>query len=393
LIDTPDRKQRIMRLKPWQVVAAVCVGLVVVLGFIKFMQIRAAIAFGESFPEPSETVEIQTTEFSSWQAEISVVGEVRASREVALRNEAEGVIAIIGFQAGGQVKAGDILLQLDIGEEQASLEVIAPQVKLAQLDLKRISGLVNRKAVSQQDADRAAVQLAVAEGQRAAVKAVIANKTVIAPFDGFAGLHDFEVGEFLSANSVITDLVGDLDTLWIDFSVPQRYSGLSSYTAVLIDAAEFGTDRLSATISALEPMISSQSRSLNIRAVLDNKKRLLKPGAIVNVFAPVGDVRQIVRLPNTAVRLDSFGAYVFVLTKDSGDQWRASRRPITVVAKQDYDSIISTGLQAGEVVATMGSFKLREGLLVYQAKDKQQRAQQSSQAEQGVEPVGADIVD
>lgn len=379
-----------MRLKPWQVVAAVCVGLVVVLGLIKFMQIRAAIAFGESFPEPSETVEIQTVKLSTWQAEISVVGEVRASREVVLRNEIEGVIAKIGFQAGGEVKAGDILLQLDIDEEQASLEAIAPQLRLAQLDLNRISGLVNRQAVSQQEADRAAAQLAVMQGQQAAVKAVIANKSVVAPFDGFAGLHDFEVGEFLSANTVITDLVGDLDTLWIDFSVPQRYSGLSSDTLIFMEAAALGTDRLSATVSAVEPLISSQSRSLKVRAVFDNKKRLLKPGFIVNVFAPVDDVRQIVRLPNTAVRLDAFGAYVFVLSKDKANQWRASRRPITVDAKQAYDSIISSGLQTGDVIATTGSFKLREGLLVYQAKDQQRAELESPEALQTVHPAGVD---
>jgi membrane fusion protein (multidrug efflux system) len=379
-----------MRLKPWQVVAAVCVGLVVVLGLIKFMQIRAAIAFGESFPEPSETVEIQTVKLSAWQAEISVVGEVRASREVMLRNEIEGVIAKIGFQAGGEVNAGDILLQLDIDEEQANLEAIAPQLRLAQLDLKRISGLVNRQAVSQQEADRAAAQLAIMQGQQAAVEAVIANKSVVAPFDGFAGLHDFEVGEFLSANTVITDLVGDLDTLWIDFSVPQRYSGLSSDTLIFVEAAELGTDRLSATISAVEPLISSQSRSLKVRAVFDNKKRLLKPGFIVNVFAPVDYVRQIVRLPNTAVRLDAFGTYVFVLSKDKANQWRASRRPVTVDAKQGYDSIISSGLQTGDVIATTGSFKLREGLLVYQAKNQRRPELESPEELQTAHPAGVD---
>ena len=100
-----------MRSKPWLIVIAVCVGLLVVLGLIKFLQIRAAIAFGESFPEPSETVELQFVEPSIWQAEISVVGEVRASRELLLRNEVEGVIAKIGFVAGAEVKAGDVLLQ------------------------------------------------------------------------------------------------------------------------------------------------------------------------------------------------------------------------------------------------------------------------------------------
>ena len=361
-----------MRLKPWIAVTAFCFGLIVLLGFIKFMQIRAAIAFGESFPEPSETVEVQKAAFSEWQAKISVIGEVRASRELLLRNEVEGVIAKIGFVSGAQVKAGDVLVQLDTGEEQARLKAIAPQIKLARLDVERLSGLVNKQAVSQQEADRVAAQLAVAEGQAASVRETIANKTIVAPFDGFAGLHDFELGEFVPANTMITKLVGDLDTLWVDFSLPQKYSNLSTGTQVLLEADEFGSGQLTAAVYALESSISAESRSLKARAVFANKNRLIKPGAIVKVLAPVGDLRKIIRLPNTAVRMDAFGAYVFALKNDDNNQLRAHRKPVTVTAKEGYESIIIKGLEPGEVIATTGSFKLRPGLLVYQSKDQDQ---------------------
>ena len=357
-----------MRTRRWLAVASLCFGLVAVLGFTKYMQIRAAIAFGASFPEPSETVEIETVVAGEWQARISVIGEVRASRELLLRNEMEGMVASIGFTSGAEIKAGDVLMQLDIGEERARLEVIKPEIDLARQDVKRLSGLVSRKAVSQQEADRVAAQLAAAEGQADSVREVIANKTVIAPFDGVAGLHDFEVGEFVPANTVITKLVGGLDKLWIDFSVPQKYSGISAGAQIELQMSNSEHRRSVAMVQAVESSISSESRSLRVRALFDNQGRELRPGGTVTVFVPIGETRQIVRLPNTAVRMDTFGSYVFVLSKDSESQWRASRRAVTVAAKEAYSSIVTSGLQVGEVVATTGSFKLREGLLVYAAK-------------------------
>ena len=370
-----------MRVNRWIIVGAACFGLVLVLGFIKFMQIRAAIAFGESFPEPSETVEIQAVEFSDWQARISVIGEVRASRELVLRNEVEGIIAKIGFESGGQVEEGDILLQLDISEEEARLEAIEPQIELARQDVKRVSGLTDQSAVSRQRADGFRAQLAISKAEAASVREIIANKTVVAPFTGYAGLHDFEIGEYLPANTLITNLVGNLDTLWVDFSVPQRYAQLQAGEQVTITAPDVTDLVLTANVSAVEPNISSESRNLNARAVLADPNRLLKPGVIVRVSAPIGEPRRIVRLPSTAVRTDTFGSYVFTLIKDGSKQWRAARRPVVVIAKDGDDSIITQGLEPGEEIATTGSFKLREGLLVYQSQEQSNLAAQKAALE------------
>lgn len=358
-----------MRLKRWLVVVAICFGMVVVFGFIKFMQIRAAIAFGESFPEPSETVETQVTEASDWQARVSVVGELKASRALSLRNEVEGIVRTVGFVAGAKVKAGDVLLQLDISEEQARLAAIEPEIELARLDVERLSGLASKKAVSRQEADRAAAQLAIAKAQAASVKEVIANKTIIAPFDGVTGLHDLDAGEFLPANTLITNLVGNLETLWVDFSLPQRNADLVAGTGVLVTSPDNNGTIVTARVEAVEPLISKESRNLKARAMLSNSASTLKPGTFVRVSVPIGDTRSVIRVSSKAVRINTFGSFVFVLNKDDKNQWRASRRPVTVIAKDGSDSIIADGLQTGETVATTGSFKLREGLLVYVSKN------------------------
>ena len=367
-----------LRNRPWLVTIIACLTLFFVLAFIKFTQIRAAIAFGESFPEPSETVHSQFTALSFWRPYTEVVGEIRASRELELRTEVSGMVALVGFNSGDQVSQGQVLLQLDIAEEQAQLAALEPQIELAKKDLKRLEGAVKSRSVSQQLADQAKSNLAVLRAQAVSIREIIANKTVSAPFAGRTGLHDFEVGEFVSSNTRITRLVGSLDTLWVDFSLPQQYANLANGEAVEVKAlqnARLNADAVKATVIAVEPSVSSTSRSINARAeILSKTSQLtnqptnqltnqLRPGSIVQVSVPVGEQRQIVRLPSTAVRIDAFGSFVYTLSKDPQGATRATRKPIEVIAKQGADSILAAELGAGLEVATIGSFKLRDGIL------------------------------
>jgi len=353
-----------MRLNRWLVVGLACIGIVLILGLIKFMQIRAAIAFGNSFPEPSETVEVVRADLSEWQQKITVTGNVRASREVEMRTELGGRISKIGFTPGGPVSAGDILLQLDTAEEQAQLAAIRPEIALAELEFTRFADLVGKNAVSRQQYDRAKSALAIAKAQAASVRETIANKTIIAPFDGIAGIHDFEVGQVVSANSVVTNLIGGLDKLWVDFSLPQQYAQLAMGTPVLIDVdGDFGTS-FTAIVNAVEPRVSSTTRSVRSRAELVDLSGTIKPGSIVRVTVPVGAKTNAFRIASTAVRRDSFGNYVFILNKDDKGAWRAARKPVEVSVRANDYSIITSGLEVGDTVATLGSFKLRQGIWV-----------------------------
>jgi membrane fusion protein (multidrug efflux system) len=89
-----------------------CLIVVSVLGLVKFNQIKAAIAFGESFPEPSETVQVVVAQQSQWQSNLTVMGEAVATKSLDLRNELEGVITKVGFVSGGKVAKGSVLLKL-----------------------------------------------------------------------------------------------------------------------------------------------------------------------------------------------------------------------------------------------------------------------------------------
>jgi membrane fusion protein (multidrug efflux system) len=349
--------------KRWLAVLAICLSIFLILALVKFFQIRAAIAFGESFPEPSETVEFQSIAYSQWQPQIKVSGEVRAPREVELRNEVAGVIAKIGFVSGASIRQDDLLLQLDIAEEQAQLSALKPQIELAEKDFNRLSGIKNKQAISQQLIDQARSQLGMVRGQAASINESISNKTMLAPFDGTSGLHDFEVGEYIAADTLIVRLVGVTDELWIDFNLPQQHGKVAVGQTIVAEAPALFEGQRIGKVSVVEPAFSRDTRSLAVRAEIANQDKAITPGSFVSVSVPTGPQQTIIRLPSSAVRFDSFGSYVFLLEQQA-QQWRAQRKPVTALAKEGYQTILKADLAEGMIIATVGAYKLREGLWV-----------------------------
>ncbi len=358
-----------LQFKRWIVTLFCLVALVAGLGFVKFTQIQAAIAFGESFPETSETVQALVATKTSWQPQLEVVGEITALQTLELRNELEGLITEVNFKSGEAVEAGEVLMRLDATTEQAQLDAIQAQIELAKLDVKRFGDLLQSNAGSREQLDRANAQLAVYQANARALQATITKKTLTAPFSGTAGIHQWEVGSFLPSNTRVTTLVGDLSEVWVDFSLPQKHSGVTQGSQIQVRAPDISDTVMAATIIAVEQRINSGSRSLQVRASMDNSSAKLKPGTFVQIQIASGQPQDAFALPTAALRFDSFGSYVFVLNKDDAGQWRAARRPVELLSREYETAYIRSGLDAGETIATVGSAKLYEGLLVFVAED------------------------
>jgi membrane fusion protein (multidrug efflux system) len=356
-----------LQFKRWLITLVLLFGVVAILGFIKFTQVKAAIAFGASFPESSETVEVVTANIDTWQPTLKVIGEVKATRSVQLRNEFEGIITEVAFASGGKVEKDDLLVQLDIAPELAQLDAIKAEINLAKLDVKRFADLLEVRASSRDQYDRALSQLAVNEARARALQATINRKTIRAPFSGNASIHEWEVGTYIEANTVITNLVGDLSTVWVDFSLPQWHGNIDIGSDVEVLAPELLSSAITAKVKAVNQEINAASRSMMVRATLDNPEGELKPGAIVNVLIPIKTPQSVYPIPNEGLRFDAFGSFVFALEKDDKGDYRATRKPVTVSARELNHAMISKGINSGDIIATVGSAKLSEGMLVYVA--------------------------
>jgi len=353
-----------MNARRWLITLCACVLVFAALAGYKFMQIKAAIAFGESFPEPSESVQALIVSSSPVHSHITTIGEVVAPEAMELRNELEGRVSAINMTSGGKVKKGDVLLQLDISEESARLNAARASANLTRLKLERMNKLLPSKAVSEDSVDQARAEHDIALASVGQWQATIDKKTLRAPFDAVVGLHDIEVGEYLEANSMLVMLLGTQDFVWVDFNLPltQGRVALGDNVSVKIPGAD--GEGIEATVIASNPAVSAQSRNLRYRARVAAHPALL-PNAVVNVEVPTGS-STLIQVPSPAVLRDEMGTYVFVLTpEDSGEGYRASRRAVTLGSEEGEITGITAGLAPGDRIATHGAFKLRHAMLAY----------------------------
>lgn len=361
-----------MQSRRWLIVVAVCIGLFALLTLTKVLQIREAIAFSESFPEQSETVEVAIAQQREISNQITALGSVIAPQWVELRNEIEGRISHVGFASGARVSKGQLLLQFDASEEEAQLAAARAEAQLSQQALQRYSKLIKTNASSKDQYDQALAQNAVAVATAQALQARIDKKTLRAPFDAQTGLHQLEVGQFLGANTMITQLVGLSDSVWVDFQLPQHHAQLAEGATVNIRVRGRNGEPLAGKVIARDAVVSQSSRNLRFRASISDAAHVLVPGSAVDVLVATQPF-DVVTVPATALRYDASGNHVYVIrdvdTKgDNGaagkKELRAAKRAVTPGAQHDAWVVISEGLAAGERVAANGSYKLRDGMLV-----------------------------
>lgn len=374
--------------KRWLWLLLVCVVIFVILAGLKFFQVSKAIAFASSFPERSESVTAIIVRASSLPKIFRTIGEVQATQYVELRTEVDGKISEINFNGGEAVEKDQLMIQLDSSEERAQLRATRAQLKLAELQLKRASELRNKNLASKNDVDIAKADKDVLFANVAALLATIDKKTLKAPFAADTGVHNLQVGQYLNANSLITELSGGAGQYWVDFDLPQDKATLSVGDTVAVSAHNLIAGSLNAKIVSAESRIDASSRSRGYRALIVEVPVNLRPGAVVDIEANFGVINDVFRLPASAVRRSNFGASVYVLNlaeADAAAKHRAVRKQVNVRGAEGSEVFIDGGLQAGEIVAAIGAFKLEDGLLVniverVRDKDNIENANTSNQA-------------
>jgi membrane fusion protein (multidrug efflux system) len=190
-----------------------------------------------------------------------------------------------------------------------------------------------------------------------------------APFSGRAGLHTFEVGEYLQQNTHITSLIGDTENLWVDFQVPQFYPALAVGSEVSLSTIGngMGGKNVVATVIAENTVLNAGSRSRAYRASLSRDAGQFAPQGMVNLLAPIGEAEPLLSVPSIAVQNDPLGQYVFVLNEDEdGKGFRAARQQVKVKVINGNTALLEpgTGLTEGQRIAADGAFKLYPGILV-----------------------------
>jgi membrane fusion protein (multidrug efflux system) len=345
--------------------AVVLVGVFVTAGaslaFWKQSSLRAAAAEAEKQPEAAEVVTTVEALPREHRSSTTSIATVVALRSITLRNELPGTVRKVALTPGEVVGAGTLLVALDTSVEEAELAALQAEARLAASLLRRRAGLEASGAATREALDRAEADHAVALARIAQTQAVIARKTLRAPFRSRVGISDLHPGQFLDQGTLITTLQGADDAVYLDFAVPQQVaSGLRTGDHVEIP----GSTSLSARVVALDARVDPETRNTTVRARIDGAVSMPAPGSSLRVQVAAGEVHAALALPASALRRDPDGDHVFVIAQDEAGQTRARLRRVRTGAQLGDEVLIEAGLSEGEEVAATGSFKLREGALV-----------------------------
>ncbi|CAG8867078.1 Multidrug resistance protein MdtA [Pseudomonas fluorescens] len=366
------------------IMLAVVLLIVLMLGGYKAFSIYQQVQMF-SAPKPPVSVAAAAAAERSWQERLPAVGSLKASQGVELSLETAGTVKALHFESGQQVKAGQLLLELDSGEQTALLGTAQADLGLAKVDYGRGSQLVGSQAISRGEYDRLLAQFQRSQAVVDQLKASLAKKSIRAPFSGTIGIRQVDIGDYLASGTVIATLQ-DVSSLYVDFNVAeQALPRLSLRQQVQVQVAAYPGQHFPATLSAINPKVEESTRNLLVRATLANPQGKLLPGMFANLQVLLPDPQPQVVVPESAVTYTLYGNSVYVVTRkqaeddkaqqqgDGQPQLVAHRRTVETGERRDGLVVIHKGLKAGEQVVIAGQLKLTQGASIRITPDKTQQ--------------------
>ena len=309
---------------------------------------------------------------------IDAIGTAQAARTATVTTRVDGQLQKIAFAEGSQVKAGDLLAQIDPAPYRAQLE--QAQAKLAQdeaqldnarRDVQRYVTLSPEDYTSKQTLDTARSEVAQfsaqAKADRAAIESAkiqLAYTSIVAPFSGRTGLRLVDEGNIVRASDTGGIVVlTELQPIAVMFTVPQRQlpdliaalaTGPLEATAS-VDDGKTQLDR--GTVGLVDNRVDPTTGTVRLKAIFPNEGQRLWPGQFVNVRVVMRVLHNVLTTPSSAISQGPKGAFAYVVARDG----TVDVRPVTVEREIGGVAQIGAGLREGDRVVTSGQYRLQAG--------------------------------
>ena len=302
-----------------------------------------------------QTTTVATTQArpTVWQTRLRAVGSLHAVEGADLASEVAGLVTGIGFVAGQDVRKGALLVQLRDDTERAAAD-------LAVQTYKRNAALIKTQAISKSNYDSALANMKSAQ-------AAVEKKSIRAPFDGRVGIRNVDVGQYVAAGTMLVTLQ-QLDPIYVDFQVPQQQLALLKVgSTVQLTSDAVAGKTFTGEVAAFDPKVSEATRTVRVRAVIRNPGKKLLPGMFATVVVDVGQPRNFITLPQTAITFNTYGNTVFVIAKQTvgGKEQLVAEQRFVVTGDTRGDQIaVLSGVTQKDVVVSSGANKLKNGSIV-----------------------------
>ncbi|MDZ4330352.1 MAG: efflux RND transporter periplasmic adaptor subunit [Flavobacterium sp.] len=284
---------------------------------------------------------------------LSLSGSIEANEQVEIRSEVSGIVEAIYFQEGSNVSKGQVLFKVNDLELRAQLRQTSTREGLASENERRAKLLLQKEAISQEEYDLARADLKSAQAQSQLIKAQIAKTSVRAPFSGRIGLRSISPGTYITPTILVAKLV-NTGKLKITFSIPEKYASQVKTNTYISFTVSGSTEKYTAKVYAIEPEVAVATRTLQVRAIAENKNGKLLPGTFADVELPLDIIKDAIVVPTEAIIPVQNGKKVFISSNG-----QAKEVMIETATRTDASILVLSGLKAGDTIITSGVMSLK----------------------------------
>ncbi|MCH9647096.1 MAG: efflux RND transporter periplasmic adaptor subunit [Deltaproteobacteria bacterium] len=309
-------------------------------------------------PPRAPTVIVHTVRPEQLVERLATTGTLRANEQVEISSELSGKVAQLRFQEGSPVARGQVLLKIEAGELETQRQRALHRVELARRREAREQKLVADGLISSQEYDFARTNLDVLESELALVDAQLEKTEIRAPFSGIVGLRFISPGAYVTPQTRIASLQ-DLDPMKVDFSVPERYASRVQLGQRLDLQVAGLEERFEAEIYAIEPSVEATTRSLVVRARLQNRQGFLRPGAFADISVIIARIEEALTVPSVAIIPELGGKKVLIV-----EDGIVASRPVETGIRTEATVEITAGLNANDQVIIRGLEAVNVGTVV-----------------------------
>jgi len=334
-------------------------GFIVALFVLLFAQMVFAQPSKNEGPQPVIVASAQLKKLSD---RVEALGTLRANESITISATITETVSAINFEDGQRVAADTILAELTSQEEHAQLTEAEVRKEEAERQYKRVQPLAKGGAVPLSVVDERKREYETAVAQLQATKSRLQDRILVAPFAGVVGLRNVSVGALVKPGDTITTLDDD-SVMKLDFSVPSVFLPSLKVGMKIEATARALSNHVSAgTVSSIDSRVDPVTRSIVVRALIENSDHLLKPGLLMTVTL-LKDEREGLVVPEEALTTEGTSNFVFIANKES-ENAKAEKRKVTIGARSPGEVEITSGLKAGELVVTDGTHLIRDGQVI-----------------------------
>lgn len=287
---------------------------------------------------------------------VTALGTAEAREGVVITAEQSGLVEQIHFRDGDSVSKGALLITLHDDEQQAKLREAEARLADQRSQFERLRNLATSQAVSQSTLDEREAALKVAEAQLAVARAELDKRYIRAPFTGVLGARQLSPGALVTPGTQITTL-DDISTMKVEFTVPETLAGFVRRGMTLnASSAALGNKLFVGKLSHVDTRVNPSTRTLSLRAEIDNPQRDLKPGMLMDLQIS-RDAGEALAVPEGALISVANQQFVYRVGADN----IAKQVPVKTGRRRVGHVEVLDGVQAGDQVIVEGIHKVRDG--------------------------------